>query len=175
MVGVAAAGTPVIRLAAGSAVITSAPSWPNPSTSAVAGTPIHYNASNQLFGFSSSKRYKTNIRNMSDNESEIIYKLNPVTYDAKEGHGEGKDIPGFIAEEIYETAPNLAILNNENQPENIAYNSLHALVIKEIQKHQQQLKKLKTITYERALIINNLVGLILKGEQIIVDDINNMK
>ncbi len=62
-----------------------------------------------------------------------------MIYDPKEGYGEGRDIPGFIAEEVYAIEPNLVVLNSDNTPENIAYNSFHALVIKELQKHKKQL------------------------------------
>jgi hypothetical protein len=152
-------GTPIITLNQVNSAIGNAPVWLNPSTSAVAGTPIHYNASNQLFGFTSSERYKTNIRPI-DSESEIIYQLNPVLYDPKKGFGEGKDIPGFIAEEVHAIAPSLAILNNEGQAENVAYNSLHALAIREIQKHQQHIEAQNTLITHQANTINTLVSLI---------------
>jgi hypothetical protein len=153
---VGANGVIVARLNQVNSAITNAPVWLNPSTSAVAGTPIHYNGANQLFGFTSSARYKTNIRSI-DNESDAIYQLNPVLYDPKEGYGQGKDIPGFIAEEVYAVAPHLAILNNENQPENVAYNSLHALAIKEIQKQQQSIEEQKKLIEEQEILINNLL------------------
>ncbi len=137
---VGANGVIVTRLNQVATAIGNAPQWLNPSTSAVAGTPIHYNASNQLFGFTSSKRYKSNIKSI-ENESTILYQLHPVLYDSKIEYGNGKNIAGFIAEDVYQIAPNLVILNNENQPENVAYNSLHALAIREIQKHKKQLNE----------------------------------
>ena len=148
-------GTVVAKFDQANSAIGNAPVWLNPSTSAVAGTPIHYNASNQLFGFTSSQRYKTNIRNI-DSESEIIYKLNPVLYDPKEGYGQGANIPGFIAEQVYEIDPNLAILNNKKEPENVAYNSLHALAIKEIQKQQKQIEEQDKIISKQSTVIEKL-------------------
>ncbi len=148
-------GTPVTRLDQVNTAIGNAPVWLNPSTSAVAGTPVHFDGANRLFGFTSSQRYKTNIRSIN-NESEIIYHLNPVIYDPKEGYGEGKDIPGFIAEEVYEIAPHLAVLNHDKKPETVAYSSLHALAIKEIQKQQKQLEEQNTLIQNQATIINNL-------------------
>src|SRR5579872_3947832 len=135
---VGANGTPIITINQVAVAIGNAPIWKNPSVSAIAGTPIHYNASNHLFGFTSSKRYKTNIRDVF-NESDILYTLTPVIYDSKPEFGSGNNIPGFIAEDVYEVAPNLVILNSDGEPENVAYNYLHALVIKEIQKHALQL------------------------------------
>ena len=107
---VGTSGSPVIQLDAGDATIASAPILNNPATSSGAGTPIQYNGSNQLFGFTSSKAVKTNIRPIEDAQSEVIYQLQPVLYDAKAGHGEGTDIPGLIAEDVYEKAPFLSIV-----------------------------------------------------------------
>ena len=152
---VGVANTPVIRFDQVTTSTVNAPIWLNPSTSAVAGTPIHYNGSNQFFGFTSSERYKTNIRPITT-ESEIIYQLNPVLYDPKEGFGVGHDIPGFIAEEVNVIAPNLAILNGDNQPENVAYNSLHALAIKEIQKHQQVIESQSSVIDSLLVTIGQL-------------------
>lgn len=152
-------GTSVFRfdqVVGGVGTGANAPVWLNPTTAAVAATPIHYNATNQLFGFTSSQRYKTNIRSI-DTESEIIYQLNPVIYDPIEG-GDAKDIPGFIAEEVYEIAPHLAILNGDNQPENVAYNSLHALAIKEIQKQQQRIEEQSIIINEQGEMITMLLA-----------------
>jgi hypothetical protein len=148
--------TPVLRFDQVNTAIGNAPVWLNPSVSAVAGTPIHYNASNQLFGFTSSERYKTNIRPITT-ESEIIYQLNPVLYDPKEGYGEGQDIPGFIAEDVNLISPNLVIFNGDNQPENVAYNSFHALAIKEIQKHQQLLESQNAIITAQSSVIDALL------------------
>jgi len=150
-------GTPVIRFDQVNTGITNAPRWLNPSTSTVAGTPIHYNASShKLFGFTSSERYKTNIRPINSG-SEIIYQLNPVFYDTKEGCGDGHDIPGFIAEDVNLIAPNLVIFNADNQPENVAYNSLHAFTIEELQKHQQQLSAQNTIVSNHASALDSLL------------------
>ena len=84
----------------------------------------------------------------------IIYSLRPVLYDAREGYGEGSNIPGFIAEDVYAIAPHLAILNRDRRPENVAYNDLHALVIKEIQKHEQELADRYVTLREQEQVFN---------------------
>ncbi len=148
-------GTPVTRLDQVNTAIGNAPVWLNPSTSAVAGTPVHFDASNRLFGFTSSKRYKTNIRPINK-ESEIIYHLKPVIYNSIDDAE--KDIPGFIAEDVYQTAPNLAILNSHKRPETVAYTSLHALAIKEIQKQQKTIKDQQNVIQNQAIIITHLTN-----------------
>jgi hypothetical protein len=161
---VGVSGTVVLRLDQVNSAIGNAPVWLNRSTSAVAGTPIHYDASSRLFGFTSSQRYKTNIRPIVS-ESEVIYVLNPVIYDPKDGYGEGKDIPGFIAEEVYVVAPHLAILDENGQPENVAYNSLHALAIKEIQKQHQLIGDQERLSTNHAFTIATLLDAITQLQE----------
>lgn len=148
-------GTPVMRFNQVAVAAGNAPRWLNRATSAASGTPIHYNASNQLFGFTSSKRYKTNIRPL-ESHSNILYALHPVLYDAKEGHGHGHGIAGFIAEEVYEVAPHLVVTNSDGHPENVTYNALHALAIKEIQNHQASLINNATTIEHRTMLLNAL-------------------
>lgn len=135
-------GTPVLSMDQVNTAIGNAPVWLNPSTSGVAGTPIHYDASNRFFGFTSSERYKQNIRPMST-ESDVLYALTPVLYDAKEGHGTGTDIAGFIAEQVHAVDPKLAILNAQGHPENVAYNAILALAIREIQRLNERITALE--------------------------------
>ena len=76
-----------------------------------------------------------------------------MIYDSKKGHGEGKNIPGFIAEEVNLIAPHLVVFNKYNQPENISYNYFHALTIKEIQKQQKLIEEQdKTILMQDSTI-----------------------
>ncbi len=161
---VGADGTPVITLNQANVAIGNAPAILNRSSAAVAGTPIHYNASNQLFGFTSSQRYKTNIRSLGT-KSEIIYQLNPVLYEPKQGYGEEKNIPGFIAEEVYAVAPDLVVLNNNKEPETIAYDYLHALAIQEIQKHAHQLQEHNLQLHDHQNLIANLVNEVMQLQE----------
>jgi len=132
-------GTPVLTLDQVNTGIGNSPVWLNPSTSAGVGTPIHYDGSNRLYGFSSSARYKENIRAMND-YSEKIYELSPSLYDAKDGSG--KNIAGFIAEEVEKVGKELTIYNREGQPENVAYNSILTMLVNEVQKLRKQVDSL---------------------------------
>jgi hypothetical protein len=141
-------GTPVAIFNQGaSSDITAAVQLLNITASGVAGTPIHYDTSNRVFGFTSSIRYKTNVRSLT-NESQALYNLNPVLYDAKEGYGTGVDIPGFIAEQVYAVAPELSVFNKEGQPETYSLNGVVAYAVKEVQ-------NLKKLVDEQAAQIDN--------------------
>lgn len=135
-------GTPVVTFNQVNTAIGNAPVWLNPATSAGAGTPIHYDGSNRLFGFTSSARYKENIRPMGD-YSKGLYELKPTLYDARDGSG--KDISGFIAEDVAETRKELVIYNREGQPENVAYNSIIAMLVNEVQQLRKEINELKGI------------------------------
>lgn len=155
--------TPVLRFDQVTTSTVNAPIWLHPSNSPsnVGATPIHFNASGQWFGFTSSLRYKTNVREITD-ESSVIYALNPVIYDAREGYGEGTDIPGFIAEEVYEVAPNIVVLNGDKQPENVAYNCLHALAIRELQRQQQKMAEHKAAINDQKKKMKRLLSAIIR-------------
>ena len=161
-------GTPVLIIDQVTASTTNAPIWLNPSISSIPSIPIYYmSGTGQLYGLSSSARYKKNIRPL-ETQSEILYQLSPVIYDAKEGHGEGHNIPGFIAEEVYKIAPDLAVLNGDGQPENVAYNSLHALAIKELQKQQQQIDTQNALIAHQASIIDTLLDTVQQLQKTIL-------
>ena len=92
----------------------------------------------------SSKRYKDNIKSI-DQESSAIYALNPVMFDYKPDHCSAKNVLGLIAEEVHDAAPdlNLVVLDKDGRPDNVNYQYLHALEIRELQKHQQRLDALE--------------------------------
>ena len=54
----------------------------------------------------SSKKYKKKIKNLTEEEAKKILELRPVTYDFKDEEM-GKDMRGFIAEEVDEVIPEL--------------------------------------------------------------------
>src|SRR4029077_4740011 len=92
----------------------------------------------------SSRRYKTNIKSI-DQESSALYALNPVMFDYKPEHCSAKNVLGLVAEEVHAAAPhlNLAVLDKDGRPDNVNYQYLHALEIRELQKHQQRLETLE--------------------------------
>lgn len=88
----------------------------------------------------SSKKVKDNIESMSYEEADKILQLNPVTFDYKVGYG-GKDKVGLIAEEVYEIIPRA--IHSTNDIPSIEYNIFIPYLIKEIQKLNAEIEKLK--------------------------------
>ena len=138
---VGVAGTPVARFDAGNNLTASQIFFSNVEASGAAANGLQLSApgTGNLQYFSSTRKIKKNIRAMR-NESEVLYQLNPVVYDCKTGSE--TNIPGFIAEDVYEVAPRLALLDDQGEPANIAYPYFHSLTVKELQKHQQRLDEL---------------------------------
>jgi hypothetical protein len=109
-----------------------------------AGTAIMVDSKGQLGTISSSRRYKQDIQPMAD-ASERLQKLRPVKfhYIQPDDAGEKPIQYGLIAEEVAEVFPELVVLNEDGQPETVAYHLLPALLLNELQK-EHQLNQLHT-------------------------------
>lgn len=94
---------------------------------------------------SSSKRFKNTITDNFD--SSILYQLKPVSYYYNEDMYFGNDKRyGFIAEDVYQIAPELVEKDSENPSvcNAIYYNSIISLAVAEIQKLRKELDELKS-------------------------------
>lgn len=117
-------------------------------TIVVTGTPVLVSTSDQLGVASSSKRFKSDIRDMG-NDSGALQKLRPVsfTWDRKSAPGL-KDATtqrqyGLIAEEALEHVPHAVNVDPDGQPININYQDLIGMMINEIQKLRKEVDALK--------------------------------
>jgi hypothetical protein len=93
----------------------------------------------QLGTISSSIRYKDNIENMDD-ASGLIYDLRPVTFTYKSN---GQKASGLIAEEVYDSIPELVNLDSEGRPDSVKYHDLPILLLNELQKAYVLIRKLE--------------------------------
>src|SRR5205814_97095 len=109
----------------------------------------------------SSRRYKENFRSI-DSLSTGIYQLNPLIYDMKPENGGDKNQTGFIAEEFAEVFPSLIAHDRDGSIESIKYDGLHALKIREIQKHQQRLTEQNLLIHEREETLALLLAAIME-------------
>ncbi len=112
-----------------------------------AGTAVMVDSKGQLGTISSSRRYKEDIQPVAD-AGERLLKLRPVEFRYKQADASGEHPIqfGLIAEEVAEVFPELVILNEDGQPETIAYHMLPALLLNELQNehrlNQQQSERL---------------------------------
>ena len=66
-------------------------------------------------------------------ESEIIFNLRPVTFNYIQDDSHTKQW-GLIAEEVYEAFPELAVVDENNNPMSVRYHDLAVLLLNEMQK-----------------------------------------
>ena len=95
--------------------------------------------SGRLKSKSSSKRYKEDILDLQNIKSEDVYKLRPVSFTWK---GNKQEDFGLIAEEVNEVIPKL-VHHQDDKPESVAYDKLSVLLLLEITKLKEEIKKLK--------------------------------
>ena len=101
---------------------------------------VMIDSNGQLGTVSSSQRYKQDIADMGE-ASRVLGALRPVTFRYREAHVDG-DKPiqyGLIAEEVAEVFPDLAVFNDEGQPETVKYHLLAPLLLNEVQWQQRRL------------------------------------
>lgn len=112
--------------------------FPSNLTSFASGTEVNFSESNGgcLHPVSSSRRWKNNIRNISEElDTNNIYHLRPVAFNPTEGHGDPTrtDI-GLIAEEVVDYFPVLVPLDKSGQPASVKYSLLSVLTLEELKK-----------------------------------------
>lgn len=97
---------------------------------------------------SSSKRYKNHVRDMSIEEAEKLLDVPVVWFKYKGGYlmpgdrFEGKPLPGFYAEDVYDAFPEGAMLNEDGQVEDWNYRTMIPAMMKLIQNQQETINNL---------------------------------
>lgn len=93
---------------------------------------------------SSSIKYKDDVKTLTDEESDKIYQLNPVSFNWNEkSHNEGREDYGLIAEEVDLVLPKLANRDAEGELSGVKYRHFTALLLKEMQDHEKEIKELR--------------------------------
>jgi len=98
----------------------------------------------QLGTVNSSRRFKEDIQDMGDASSSLM-RLRPVTYRYKQPYADGsKPLDyGLIAEEVTEVYPDLVVTNKDGQVQTVQYQKLTPMLLNELQKQQDQIRKLE--------------------------------
>ena len=116
--------------------------------------PVLIDSAGQLGTVSSSRRYKEDIQDLAD-KSRRLFQLRPVAFRYTQPFAGGvKPVHyGLIAEEVAEVFPELAIMNEEGQPETVKYQDLSVLLLNELQRQEQDLiaERARIETLERQL------------------------
>lgn len=97
---------------------------------------------------SSSKRYKSHVKDMTSNEAERLLDIPVVWFKYNDGYlapgdrFEGKPLPGFYAEDVYKAFPEGAMLNEDGQVEDWNYRTMVPAMLKLIQDQQETINNL---------------------------------
>lgn len=145
----AAADTSIIRIGSGQTrtFIAGIRGQTTLSNNAVA---VVVDGNGNLGTVSSSRRYKEDIADMGD-ASARLQALRPVTFHYKQPYADGgKPVQyGLIAEEVAQAFPELAVFNDQGQPETVKYQDLTPLLLNEVQKLTAEKDALKKQLAER--------------------------
>ena len=93
--------------------------------------PVLIDSANQLGTVSSSKRYKENIKDMSD-MTKIISRLRPVEFNYKKHTAIDKQY-GLIAEEVEHIWPEMMVYDAQGNPDTLKYQFLAPVLLKIVQ------------------------------------------
>jgi hypothetical protein len=126
--------------------------------SASAGaTYVHVDGNGKLWKIGSSKRYKTNIRDLEDN-SDAVLRLRPVRFEWKTT---GQEDIGLVAEDVQEALTDLVIYDEEGRPEAVKYDrvSLYLLpIVKDLKAENESLKQENEQIKDRLAAIEAVVA-----------------
>jgi hypothetical protein len=87
----------------------------------------------------SSARYKTNIRPMDTDGSDVLG-LEPRVFEYEETGEEGV---GFVAEEVESTAPDLVLYDDEGRPDGVKYHRLGVFLQPEVRENRERASALR--------------------------------
>jgi len=98
----------------------------------------------QLWRYTSSKKFKTNISNLEINTSKI-FELQPRSFNPilPNGSISSKRSFGFVAEEVAEIIPELANYNYKEEPISVRYAEFSVLIFQELKKLKTEIAELK--------------------------------
>ena len=103
--------------------------------------PVLIDSAGQLGTLSSSRRYKTDIKQI-DKASECILALKPVSFRYKV-HKDATPQFGLIAEEVAEVNPDLVVHDKNGEIYTVRYEAVNAMLLNEFLKEHREVQELK--------------------------------
>ena len=118
------------------------------------GTYLQITSGNEIVKYSSSKKYKKDIFNLSVDYDKFM-QLRPVSFKWNEKSAtENKPDYGLIAEDIEKIDPELATYDIEGNIEGVNYQKVNIMLLKVVQDQQNKLKKLENEIEEIKKLLN---------------------
>jgi trimeric autotransporter adhesin len=134
----------------------------NVYASVASGRAVYVNADNKIGTFSSSRRYKEEIKPM-DKASETLFSLKPVTFRyKKEIDPSGSRCFGLIAEQVAAVDSELVTPDREGKPETVRNEAINAMLLNEFLKEHRKVQELETTVAQQQ---NNFQARIAEQEK----------
>jgi hypothetical protein len=108
--------------------------------------PVSVDSTGKLGTFTSSRRYKKEIKPM-DNISEAILSLRPVTFHYKSDNANTPEF-GLIAEEVAKVNPDLVVRDKNGEIYTVRYDAVNAMLLNEFLKEHKKVKEQQAIITE---------------------------
>ncbi len=130
----------------------------NSSSTAVMGVGVEFTVRHQdninmympmsasAFNVNSSRRYKKNIREMTEDEAKKVDDIDVVMFDYRNEEN-GRNVAGAIAEDVYEILPGVVTLkevDGEKVPDSIDYSKFVPYLIKRVQMLEKRVTELES-------------------------------
>ncbi|MBN1510162.1 MAG: tail fiber domain-containing protein [Sedimentisphaerales bacterium] len=119
------------------------------------GVIVGIDANGELQRLGSSRRYKTNIRDLEEDPEKIL-DLRPVQFQCKTT---GQDDVGLIAEEVAESMKDLVIYDNEGRPEAVKYDRVALYLLSVVKAQQQRIAELEAAQAENRSLAQRIEAL----------------
>ncbi len=104
---------------------------------------VYVNSDGKLGALVSSKRFKEEIKPMSD-KSKALFALNPVAFRyRKEIDPAGTPQLGLVAEDVEKVSPDLVVRDKEGKPYSVRYDQVNAMLLNEFLKEHKKVEKLE--------------------------------
>jgi hypothetical protein len=113
------------------------------TTGSADAIPVVIDSAGQLGTVSSSRRVKTDIRDMRDT-TETIMSLHPVEFRYTAHGPEGPVQFGLVAEEVAAVAPELVVHKQDGEVETVYYDKVNAMLLNQVQQQQRTIEGLKS-------------------------------
>ena len=105
------------------------------------GTAVFVNSDGKLGTFSSSRRFKEEIKPM-EHASEALFALKPVTFRYKKGiDPQGTPQFGLVAEDVEAVNPDLVVSDNKGTVDTVRYEAINAMLLNEFLKQHYEVGK----------------------------------
>jgi len=108
-----------------------------------------------LYKMTSSKKYKTNVRDLEENPDQVLG-LRPVRF---EWTTTGQEDIGLIAEEVAESMKDLVIHDAEGKPEAVKYDRIALYLLSVVKAQQQRIAELEAAQAENRSLAQRIEAL----------------